>query len=257
MTATPLAVSNRAQWLRLLLGLFGVYALFEWSARALGSDRGQAGLLVAALVVGATIGVECLWTRRPAPAAMRALGLGRPSRDGLALAVLLCGLLWLVIPLFARRTGSIVTIQADALALAPGLFAQSGIAEETLFRGFLFRHLRVGRTFWRAAVLSMLPFMAAHVMLFFTLPLELAAAALALSLAISFPLAHLFELGGGTIWAPALLHFATQATVKVLGVTGPAASTFPFVWIAATALVPLLAFLVPAGRRPGRAFIAR
>jgi hypothetical protein len=30
------------------------------------------------------------------------------------------------------------------------------------------------------------------------------------------PLAHLFELGGATIWAPAILHFVIQATVKVV-----------------------------------------
>ena len=49
----------------------------------------------------------------------------------------------------------------------PGLFAQAGIAEELLFRGYLFGHLREGRSFWRAALLSMPPFLAVHLLLFF------------------------------------------------------------------------------------------
>jgi membrane protease YdiL (CAAX protease family) len=44
------------------------------------------------------------------------------------------------------------------------------VAEEVLFRGYLFGHLRRGRSFWRAAVLSMLPFVCVHLLLFFTMP---------------------------------------------------------------------------------------
>jgi membrane protease YdiL (CAAX protease family) len=35
--------------------------------------------------------------------------------------------------------------------LVGGLFAQAGIAEEVLFRVYLFRHIREGRAFWPAA----------------------------------------------------------------------------------------------------------
>jgi hypothetical protein len=47
------------------------------------------------------------------------------------------------------------------------------------------------------------------------------------------------------VWAPALLHFVIQGTVKVLVLTGDSASLFPFVWFAASAGLPMLAFLVP------------
>jgi hypothetical protein len=76
-----------------------------------------------------------------------------------------------------------------------------------------------------------------------------ALAALLLSLALSFPLAYLFELGGGTIWAPALLHFVVQRAVKVVVVSGGSPTIFPIVWMAASALLPYLAFLVPRDRR--------
>jgi hypothetical protein len=104
--------------------------------------------------------------------------------------------------------------------------------------------LRRGRSFWLAAWLSMIPFVGVHLLLFFTMPLPVALAALLLSAVLSFPLAHLFELGGGTIWPAALLHFVVQGTVKVLVMSGPASSRFPFVWIALSAVLPMLAFVV-------------
>ncbi len=131
-----------------------------------------------------------------------------------------CVLLLASVPVFARTTGSSVTILPDAIGLLPGLFAQAGIAEEVLFRGYLFGRLRRGRSFWRAAFLSTLPFVGVHLLLFGTMPWPVALAALMVSVATSFPLARLFELGGFTIWAPAILHFVIQATVKVLAVDG-------------------------------------
>jgi hypothetical protein len=84
--AAGMAVSSRPQWIRLLLALFSVYALFQWSALALGSDRGQAGLLVAILVVGATVAIEWWWSGRSIVSAMRAVGLAAPHRRGLVLS---------------------------------------------------------------------------------------------------------------------------------------------------------------------------
>jgi membrane protease YdiL (CAAX protease family) len=230
---------------RLLLGLLGVFLLFQWSASVLGSDRGQAGLLVAALVVAATLAVERAWFTPTIRAAALAIGLGRPRARGLVVASVISLLLFLVVFLFVRVTGAVVSFERAALSLIPGLFAQGGIAEETLFRGYLFGHLRQGRSFWRAAWLSMLPFIAVHALLFFTMPWFVALAALLLSVVLSFPLAQLFELGGRTMWAPALLHFVVQGTVKVLIISGEGASAFPFVWMLASAVVPMLAFTIP------------
>ena len=232
-------------WAPFLLGLAAVYGLFEWSASRLGSTRGESGLLVAALVVGATLAVASAVFRRPLVATAMGIGLGRPRLRGVLVAAGICVLILCVVPLFALATGTTAATDPAAPSLLPGLFAQGGIAEETLFRGYLFGHLRKGRTFWRAAILAMLPFVAVHLLLFATMPAAIAAAALTLAVVLSFPLAHLFELGGATIWPSALLHFVIQATVKVVTFTGEGAAAFPLVWMLAAAVIPFAAFVVP------------
>jgi hypothetical protein len=91
----------------------------------------------------------------------------------------------------------------------------------------------------------MVPFVAVHLLMFFSMPWPVAVASLLLAVVISFPMAHLYELGGATIWAPALLHFVVQGTVKSVYFVGDAGAAFPLVWMAASALVPLLALFVP------------
>ena len=232
-------------WTRLVLSVLAIFALFQWSAMALNSTRGEAGLVVAALVVAATLVAERVLFGGTMASAARAIGLGRPRSNGLAVSVGLSLILLLVVPVFLLITGSSGTFLPNTLVLLPGLFAQGGIAEEVLFRGYLFGHLRRGRSFWRAAWLSMLPFVVVHLLLFLTMPWPVALAALTLSVVLSFPLAHLFELGGATVWAPALLHFVVQGTVKVLVLSGDGSPTFPFVWMAAGAAIPMLTLLIP------------
>jgi membrane protease YdiL (CAAX protease family) len=231
-------------WPRLLLGLSAAYLLFEGSARTLGSDRGQAGLLVGAGVVAAVLGAERLLFGRPVRAAARELGLGRPGGRGLLAALGVCALLLLVVPVFVGATGAPAGVYPGWGWLLPGLFAQAGIAEEVLFRGYLFRHVRRGRPFWRAAGLAAVPFVAVHLTMFLALPWPIALAGVLLAVTMSFPLAYLFELGGDTVWAPALVHFVMQGAVKVVVIGGEPAAVFPLVWMAAGAALPYLAFLI-------------
>jgi membrane protease YdiL (CAAX protease family) len=154
-----------------------------------------------------------------------------------------CLLLLVVIPIYAAALrGGLLAAHPGWLWLLPGLFAQSGIAEEALFRGYLFGRLRCGRSFWRAALLATVPFALVHLILFATMAWPVALAAVLLSIVLSFPLARLYELGGNTIWAPALLHFTVQGAIKVLEVPGD--TTLPLVWMAAAAVIPFLVFLV-------------
>ena len=92
-----------------------------------------------------------------------------------------------------------------------GLFAIHGIAEKVLFRGFAFHNLRVGRTFGRAPLLSLVLSGIAHLYLFTYMPSALALFATFLSFASAYPLAYLFERGNNTIWAPAVLHTQVHA----------------------------------------------
>ncbi|MGE0460049.1 MAG: lysostaphin resistance A-like protein [Vicinamibacterales bacterium] len=238
-------IDTARRWTGLTAGVAGVFALFHALASVLGSDRGQAGISVCAIVVAATLAIEWAGFRASAGVAGRALGLGQPSIVGLLAAAGACAALLATVPLYGRATGTSMAVMPGALSLLPGLFAQGGVAEEVLFRSYLFGHLRVGRPFWRAAWLSMLPFSLVHVPLFFTMPWPVALAALVLSVIVSFPLAHLFELGGRTVWPPALLHFVVQGTVKVVAFPEDAAVAFPLAWMAASAVIPWAVFLVP------------
>ena len=159
-------------------------------------------------------------------------------------------LLVLVIPVFALVRGVSVEPYPGWLWLVPGLFAQGGIAEEILFRGYLFYHIREGRPFWRAARLSLGPFAAVHLLLFVTMSWPVALASVGLAVAATPPSAYLFELGGNTIWGPAMLHFVIQGAVKVIQLRGEEGSLFPIVWMAACASLPWLVFLVRGPVRP-------
>jgi len=240
-----MAIRSAGDWLRLVSGLVAAFTLFQWSAVALGSDRGQAGIVVGALVTGATLAVERVWFAATLPGAARSVGLGAPRQSALLASTVVSGLLVLTVPLYALTTGWRWTMEVDWWKRLPGLAAQAGVAEEVLFRGYLFGHLRRGRSFWRAASISMLPFVAVHLLMFFTMPWPVAGASLLLAVFISFPMAHLYEVGHATIWGPALLHFVVQGTVKSIHLDGESAAAFPLVWMAACAVVPLLTLFVP------------
>lgn len=240
----PIAVESPRQWGRLILDLAVIVGLFHWMASSLGSDRGQAGLVVGLVVVGITLLATRAWPGQTLGSAARALGLLTPRGVGLLAALGTCVTLGVFLAGFARVTGTAFRVDASSLPLLPGLFAQAGVAEEVVFRGTLFGRLRVGRTFWRAAGLSIAPFALAHLPLFATMTLPVALAAVLLSVALSLPFAHLFELGGGTIWPPAILHAVIQAVPKVLIVSGDTASMFPLVWMTASAVVSASVLLI-------------
>jgi membrane protease YdiL (CAAX protease family) len=232
--------------MRLLLGLALAFVVFDRLAHATGSGRGEAGLLVGAVVVALLVVLQTtLFGERPLGRALASLGLGRPAARGMAAALAVCALLLAFFPVFARARGAPLGMHEGWLPLVPGLFAQAGVGEETLFRGYLFGHLRRQRSFWRAAALSVPPFVAAHLLLFTYMPAPLAAAASLLALVTSFPLARLYDLGGRTVWAPALVHFAMQAAIKLVTAPAPEQMPMSLAWMATCMLVPWLVFAVP------------
>jgi membrane protease YdiL (CAAX protease family) len=236
-------IATSSQWFRLLLGLALVFGLFHWSAIWLGSDRGQGGLAVCAIVVAALIGLERGFFSASITTAIAALGFGRPNGRGVAAAIAFSLALLLVVPCYAVMAGTTFTYWPGWIAVVPGLFAQAGIAEEALFRAYLFGHLRNGRSFWRAALLSMVPFAAVHAFIFTTNPWPIAVAAVALSIVLSMPFAHLYELGGRTIWGPAIAHAVIQGTVKVVVFPADAAGMFATLWMAASAVLGVIVLI--------------
>jgi membrane protease YdiL (CAAX protease family) len=241
------ASADPYEWCKLLGGLAIVFALFQGLAHALGSDRGQAGVLVAAAAIAALVAAQGLLFGQSFRAALHSLGFVRPAGRGVIVAVGLSLLLLAVLSIYAAIRGASLAAYPGWLWLLPGLFAQGGIAEEALFRGYLFGHLRRGRSFWHAAGLATLPFALAHLYLLAVLPWPVAIASVLLSTILAVPLARLFELGGNTIWPPALLHFTVQGAVKILEVPGD--TVMPLVWISASALISYLAFYFNGAQR--------
>jgi membrane protease YdiL (CAAX protease family) len=226
------------------LGCFAlVWGLFDRTAAFLGSVRGEAGILVCTVVLAAATACEVALSGRTPVRALAALGLRAPDLRALLWACALVGLLLCFYPVFAAATGAQLSMRADAIPLAIGMLAQGGIAEEVLFRGFLFRRLREGRSFWRAASLAAMGFVAVHSLLFLTLDFALALASLLLSLSLSFPLAWLFERSGGSIWPPAIVHAVLQGAIKLVE-AGEHFFAMAIAWMILGALLPWAFFLL-------------
>lgn len=232
------------------LGFLFVWLALDCSAALLGSTLGQFGVLVCALTLAAAITVERLLFGRSLAAAAGALGLGAPALRGIAVVLVLCGTLLVFYPAFAALTGARLSLREGWPWLMLGLFAQGGLAEETAFRGFLFGRLRETATFWRAAWMSMPPFVLVHLLLFLTLPWPLALASTALAVVLAFPMAWLYELGGRTVWAPAVAHFVVQGSIKLIVFPAELIGQAALWWMGLSAAVLWLAFLVPGSRWP-------
>jgi membrane protease YdiL (CAAX protease family) len=234
--------------LRVALASVVLFLVFDRSAAWLGSTRGEAGIVVCAIVLALILGTERLLTGAPFPSMLRALGLTRSTPRALGIAVALCLLLIGFFPLFAAVTATPLSARADSAVLALGMFAQGGIAEETLFRGFLYRHLRERRSFWRAARLAAVPFVAAHLLLFATLDFAVALAAVLVSVSLTFPLARLFDLAGASIWPGAIVHAVIQGAIKLVEPTAGDVLPLAVGWMAVSALVPWGVFALAATR---------
>jgi membrane protease YdiL (CAAX protease family) len=232
-----------AGWIRLLAGFAVLFAVLQGSAAALQSLHGEWGLVVAGAVLVTALLLQRALFAPTFRDAFRGLGLGPPRWRGVIAAALLCAALLLVYPAYLFMAGGFLTVTPNAAWLAIGLFMQAGIAEELAFRGYLYGAIRRGRTFWRAALLSILPFSFAHLYLFWTMAWPIALTALLLSVAISFPFARLYELAGRTIWAAALAHAVVQGAVKLLVIVYQ--NYFLMIWMAASAVLLWLVFLVP------------
>ena len=202
----------RKSFITVLTGFVLLFLLLDRTPLLLARSDLTTGFFVAsAVLVIAAVGLDMLLFRRTLPSAWRNLGLGHPEARTLVVTTLIGVLMMGFFPVFSWVTGASFALPQGWLWILTGLFAVHGIAEEVLFRGFAFHNLRVGRTFGRAALLSLVLFAIAHLYLFAYMPPALALFATFLSLASAYPLAYLFERGNNTIWAPAVLHTQVHA----------------------------------------------
>jgi membrane protease YdiL (CAAX protease family) len=229
-------------------GFLVLYAVLTGVATATRSLYWEFGWLVLAAVVLALVGVERAFHReRPRQALSRAGLTVAPDSMGLAAAVLVTVLLSLTLVWLLTASPGPAAWRPGWPLMIVGLLMQGGLAEEIVFRGYLFRRMREGRSFWQAAWLSMVPFALAHVYLFATMDAVVAAAATLVAVSTSFPLARLFDLSRGSVWACALVHGATHF-VKVAVFAPESFASTQMAWMAVVSLLPWLVFAI----RPGR-----
>lgn len=227
-----------------LIAFVILWLALDRSAALLGSYRGEAGIAVCLVTLAVAIMAEAALSRNPPLATLSSLGLKTPARNAVIWTLILCAAMLSFYPAHALATGTGIRLHPDWLVLAIGLFAQGGIAEETVFRGFLFRRFREGRPFWRAAGLAAIPFIAVHLLIFFTSDFPIALASVLLAVSISFPLAWLFERSGNSIWPCALVHAVVQGSIKLVVADEAAFPMMAVLWMAISALAPWLFFLV-------------
>jgi membrane protease YdiL (CAAX protease family) len=168
------------------------------------------GVTVAMLLV--VIGIERWVYGRDLPAGFRALGYGRARPQAMVAAILIALAMLTFFPLYSLATGTSFALRGDWPWVLLGAVVLNGIGEETLFRGFVFGHLRAGGlSFRRAGALSLAIIGAVHLLLFFGNPPIVALLATALAVAAAYPFAFLFERAGGVIWAGVIVHVAAHA----------------------------------------------
>lgn len=182
---------------------------------ALGLTRGckilLGGIVPALLAVAATVALEM---REGGGGGFRGalvgLGLGAPGAGQVKVgAICLLPIMIAYLAIFAGLQIPSDFVPHLPLVILKFVIAQ-GIAEEVVFRGFVFRRLRSGRSFLRAATLSAVLFSGFHLANFihgFSLEMLVGVGiSMAFSFFVSFPAAYLFERGGNAIWGFGLLH---------------------------------------------------
>jgi membrane protease YdiL (CAAX protease family) len=230
---------------KILAGFLCIWFVFDRTAQLTRSTLGEAGVLICAVVVAIAFGVEKLIFKQSVPNALRSLGLGCPSLRTMLVATFICAMLLAFYPAFSVATATKLTLRDNWIGVSLGLFAQAGIAEEVLFRGYLFGHLRKERRFWHAALLSLLPFVAVHVLLFASLDWPIALASTLLAVATTFPFCYLYDLNHRTIWASALIHWIIQGAIKLVIIPDGFSLPISLGWMAMCATVPYVVFVFP------------
>jgi membrane protease YdiL (CAAX protease family) len=195
--------------------MFALFQVVHPVALAAGLDQNVAAAVVCAVILGALALAEWALSRSPISAAARDLGLGRPPARPVLATGLLCVAMLGFYPAYAAATGASISIVPDWPWVLLGLFLLHGVAEEALFRGFVYRRLRVGRSFLRAGAWSMVLFALAHTVLFFQFEPAIATASVLLAVANAYPLAHAFEQGARTVWTPAMIHTMAHSIALV------------------------------------------
>ena len=243
-TSRP-AVGTTATWARFLAGFLVLWAVL---AGASSSDpTARQGPAVLALVVAASLVVSRGLYRVPLREVVRTLGLGRPDRRSLSVSAVMSALVLLVWPATALLTGASIALRPDWPVVLIGILTLHGLAEEIVWRAYAFRRLAQGRSFWPAVARTMPLIALMHVPIVVAAGPAIGIGAMLVAAVTSIALGRLYAMGGGTVWAPGLLHAAIDS-FKVVVLPAAALPVYPFLVIGFSLVVPpLLVLVVPDG----------
>jgi membrane protease YdiL (CAAX protease family) len=192
-------------------------------------------LLLCGWGVGAILVAERLFFSDTLEGTRRAVGFVRARRSAIGMALGASLPMWAFLPLFAWMNGVAAGVKSGWLWLLLGVVLVNGITEEAIHRGFVFGHLRQGRSFAAAATSSALLFAGQHLYIIATTGWTIGLASVVLAVLLAYPLAFSFERGGNSIAGPAILHTSSNAPVIMLDLPGD---------FMATALLPHMAVII-------------
>jgi membrane protease YdiL (CAAX protease family) len=241
LTPTDERPAQQTTWL-VLLGAVGMFLILQFGVTFLVSimDLTWSALIGTAAMLVFVLAFERMVFARHLVEALRALGWGRANPRAVLVAVILSAAMLAFFPIVSLVLGAPIELRGDWLWILAGAIVLNGIGEETLFRGFIFGHLRrAGLSFVRAGFIALVIFTAIHLLLFLQNPFVIALAGTVIALVASFPLAYLFERAGFSIWPTVILHVATH-TIRLVAIPEPYSMTVLVAWLVMQIGIPLL-----------------
>lgn len=170
----------------------------------------------------------------------RNTGLLQPNIPGLAPGVFVSATLLCAYPLIGSILHAEIRLADNWYWNLIGLVFTAGIAEELLFRGYLFGSLQRNMSFVKATKISAVCFTLAHLFMFAYIDWSVALLSTLLAITSSLPLAFLYVKGKNTIWSPAFVHI-TIRTIGLVFTTDESHFTQLFMlWIPACMVLPYL-----------------
>lgn len=195
-------------------------------------------LITFSIVLPSLLLFEWRLQKRRYPDILHDLGLHKASFYQISPGIVVSAILLLLYPLFGYFFHTRIFLHEDWLLNLAGLCFTAGLAEEMLFRGFLFRRLRETMQFKKATLISMVLFAAAHLLLFTYFDWQIALFSTLLSVLIAAPLAFLFEKGNNTVWSPAIVHITVRTIGLVVTTSEQNFLKLTLIWMVGSMVIP-------------------
>jgi membrane protease YdiL (CAAX protease family) len=233
--ARPRSWRDRAVFVATFLGAWLGLELTVTSPPAAASG------MAAVLAAGGVLLVSAALTSGDSPVEMaRRIGLGPPNARGLLAATIVGGGVFAAYVVGAALFGIDLEVRANWPTVLVGALLFHGLAEELVWRGFAFGHLRRRHRFWGAIAWSVPLIALTHVPIIAGNGVAIGTLAVLTAAVTCLPFAYLWEQSGRTVWAPAIVH-GLQGTWQLFERTY--GDGFSVLILVTSLTVPLTAFL--------------